>query len=201
MAILFILMLLVTLLMSGFQTIFAYYMGGRFGLYDAPSPMPLLNGSITLTGPTAMAVLFTIMGIVGVLCQGVLVGYLISKIGESRTVMTGMVVSAAGFILINLSGELVTIMLSSSLIAVGVGLATPCLNSLASKATDEEHQGSTLGVLGSYGALGRIVGAPINGFAFDVNVDLPYLISGLLSAAGALAVYFAIKGKRLRKRV
>jgi multidrug resistance protein len=199
MAILFILMLLVTLLMSGFQTIFAYYMGGRFGLYDAPSPMPLLNGSITLTGPTAMAVLFTIMGIVGVLCQGVLVGYLISKIGESRTVMTGMVVSAAGFILINLSGELVTIMLSSSLIAVGVGLATPCLNSLASKATDEEHQGSTLGVLGSYGALGRIVGAPINGFAFDVNVDLPYLISSLLSAAGALAIYLTIKRIRLRR--
>jgi hypothetical protein len=56
-------------------------------------------------------------------------------------------------------------------------------------------------VLGSYGALGRIVGAPINGFAFDVNVDLPYLISGLLSAAGALSVYFAIKGKGLRKRI
>lgn len=200
-AILFILMLLVTLLMSGFQTIFAYYMGGRFSLYDAPAQMPLLNGSITLTGPTAMAVLFTVMGIVGVLCQGVLVGFLIGRIGEGRTILTGMVISAAGFLLINISWELLTIMLSSSLIAIGVGLATPCLNSLASKATDEEHQGAALGVLGSYGALGRIVGAPINGFAFDVNVDLPYLISGLLSAAGALAVYFAIKGKRLRKRI
>jgi multidrug resistance protein len=200
-AILFIVMLLVTFLMSGFQTIFAYYMGGRFGLYDAPSPMPLLNGSITLTGPAAMAILFTVMGIVGVLCQGLLVGFMIGRIGEGRTVLAGLAVSAAGFFLINLSGELLTIMLSSSLIAIGIGLATPCLNSLASKATDEEHQGAVLGVLGAYGALGRIGGAPLGGFAFDLNVDLPYLISGLLSAAGALAMFLALKRIRLRPAV
>ncbi|BAI62451.1 MFS transporter [Methanocella paludicola SANAE] len=199
--ILFVMMLLVAFLMSGFQTIFAYYMGGRFSLYDAPSQMPLLNGSITLTGPTAMAVLFTVMGVVGVLCQGVLVGVLIARIGEARTVLAGMAVSAAGFLLINVSWELLTIMLSSSLIAIGVGLATPCLNSLASKATDEEHQGAVLGVLGSYGAMGRIVGPPLSGFGFDINVDLPYFTSALLSAAGALVLYVAIKRKGIRRKV
>ncbi len=199
-AILFVVMLLVTFLMSGFQTIFAYYMGGRFNLYDAPAQMPLLNGSITLTGPTAMAVLFTVMGVVGVLCQGVLVGLLIARIGEARTVLAGMAISAAGFLLINASWELLTIMLSSSLIAIGVGLATPCLNSLASKATDEEHQGAVLGVLGSYGAMGRIAGPPLSGFGFDLNVDLPYFISALLSAAGALILYAAIKKKGSRRK-
>lgn len=199
-AILFIMMLLAAFLISGFQTIYAYYMGGRFGLYDSPSPMPLLWGSITLTGPTAMAVLFTVMGVVGVLCQGILVGFMIGRIGEARTILAGMIVFAAGFLLINLSGELLTIMLSSSLIAIGSGLATPCLNSLTSRATDEEHQGAVLGVLGSYGAMGRIIGPPLNGFAFDINVDLPYFISALLSAAGALAIYMAIKNIRLRHR-
>ncbi len=199
-AILFVVMLLVTFLMSGFQTIFAYYMGGRFNLYDAPAQMPLLNGSITLTGPTAMAVLFTVMGVVGVLCQGVLVGLLIARIGEARTVLAGMAISAAGFLLINASWELLTIMLSSSLIAIGVGLATPCLNSLASKATDEEHQGAVLGVLGSYGAMGRIAGPPLSGFGFDLNVDLPYFISALLSAAGALILYADIKRKGSRRK-
>lgn len=192
-AVLFILMLMVTFLMSGFQTIFAYYMGGRFSLYDAPSQMPLLTGSVTLTGPTAMAVLFTVMGIAGVLCQGVLVGRMIGRIGEARTVLAGMAVSAAGFLLINISGELLTVMLSSSLISIGTGLAMPCLNSLASRSTDEEHQGSALGVLGSYGALGRIVGPPLGGLAFDINVYLPYFTSALLSAAGALAMFYAIR--------
>jgi len=199
-AILFITMLLVAFLMSGFQTIFAYYMGGRFSLYDAPAEMPLLNGSITLTGPTAMALLFTVMGVVGVLCQGMLVGVAIARIGEGRTVLAGMAVSAAGFLLINVSWELMTIMLSSSLIAIGVGLATPCLNSLASKTTDEEHQGAVLGVLGSYGAMGRIVGPPLSGFGFDLNLYLPYLISALLSAAGALALYHAKRRKVTRRR-
>ncbi|HTY89905.1 MAG TPA: MFS transporter [Methanocella sp.] len=195
-AVLFILMLLVTFLISGFQTIFAYYMGGRFGLYDAPSPMPLLSGYITLSGPAAMAILFTVMGIVGVLCQGVLVGFLIGRIGEGRTALAGMAVTAAGFLLVNLSGELLSIMLSSSLIAIGTGLATPSLNSLTSRATDEEHQGSAMGVLGSYGAMGRILGPPLGGLAFDINVELPYFISAVLSAAGALAAYLVIKKKK-----
>ena len=194
-AILFVLMLLVTFLMSGFQTIFAYYMGGRFNLYDNPAPMPLLSGTVTLTGPSAMAILFSVMGVVGVLCQGMLVGFLIGRIGEGRTVLAGMAVSAAGFLLINMSWELLTIMLSSSLIAIGTGLAMPCLNSMTSKATDEESQGAALGVLGSYGAMGRIAGPPLGGWLFDVSVSLPYFISALLAVIGALVIYQAMRKK------
>jgi len=198
-AILFALMLLVTFLMSGFQSVFAYYMGGRFGLYESPSSMPLLWGSVMLTGPTAMALLFTVMGIMGVICQGVLVGHLISRIGEGMTVLIGMLAYAAGFIMIGMSGELASIMLFSSLIAIGMGLATPSLNSMVSKATDEEHQGAMLGVLGSYGSLGRVAGPPIGGLAFDIGTGLPYALSGVLSLAGAAISYIAIKRIKIKQ--
>lgn len=186
--IMFVLTLLVALLISGFQSMFAYYMMGRFGMGDAPAPMPVLGGSAMLTGPAVVAFLFTVMGIAGVVCQGALLGRFIRSLGERRTVLAGMAISAASFFLLLLSPELASIMLAASGISVGTGLVTPCLNSLVSRHTDEEHQGATMGVLGSYGSLGRIAGPPLCGLAFDAFMGLPYALLGILSAAGAVAV-------------
>jgi DHA1 family multidrug resistance protein-like MFS transporter len=195
-AILFILMLMVTFLISGFQGMFAYYMLGRFGLGDGPSPVPILGGTLTLTGPTTVAMLFTIMGIAGVLCQGFLVVISIRRFGESKTILIGMIMTAIAFFLLIFSGELLTVLLFSSLMVVGTGLATPCLNSLVSQDTDEEHQGAALGVLGSYGAMGRIIGAPVAGLAFDANIYLPYVISGIISAMGAVSMFWVRKNRK-----
>lgn len=198
-AILFILTLIVTFLISGFQSMFAYYMMGRFGLADNPSPMPVLGMMLTLTGPAAVAILFTVMGIAGVLCQGFLVGHFISSLGERKTILIGMATSSMAFFLLIVSGELITVLLFSSLMVVGTGLATPCLNSLVSKDSDEEHQGAALGVLGSYGAMGRIVGAPVAGLAFDINIYLLYVISGIVSLLGAVSMSRAMKKLNKKK--
>jgi MFS family permease len=198
-AILFILTLVVTFLISGFQGMFAYYMMGRFGLADSPSPMPVLDTMLTLTGPEAVAILFTVMGIAGVLCQGFLVGHFIGSMGEIKTILMGMATSAVAFFLLIVSDELFTVLLFSSMMVVGTGLATPCLNSLVSKNSDEEHQGAALGVLGSYGAMGRIVGAPAAGLAFDINIYLPYVISGVVSLLGAASMSVAMKKTNKKK--
>lgn len=201
-ATIFLLMMLVTFLISGFQGIFAYYLSGRFGLQDTPSSMPVLGWPVTLTGPTAMAIMFTVIGIAGVLCQGFLVGIFIHRIGEAKTVVAGMAISAVSFFLILASKDLVTLMLFSSMMAVGTGLSTPCLNSLVSNETDEEHQGIALGVLGSYGALGRIIGPPTGGLAFDISINLPYIISGVMAGLGALAMTVAmLRKKEKRERI
>jgi MFS family permease len=84
------------------------------------------------------------------------------------------------------------------MMAVGTGLTTPCLNSLVSKATDEEHQGAAMGVLGSYGSMGRIIGPPMGGLAYDLSINLPYLISGMVSAIGAVAIL--IGAKKVQKK-
>ncbi|HEY3273291.1 MAG TPA: MFS transporter [Methanocella sp.] len=194
--VMFLLTMLVTFLISGFQGIFAYYMLGRFGMIETPSPMPLLNGSITVTGPTVMAILFTVMGIAGVLCQGVLVGRFITFFGERKTILIGMIVSSASFFLLLLAPELISLMFFASTLSVGTGLATPCINGLVSGKTAEERQGAVMGVLGSYSSLGRIAGPPAGGLAYDINIYLPYLLSGILSAAGAIAISLANRRKR-----
>jgi MFS family permease len=85
------------------------------------------------------------------------------------------------------------------MMVVGTGLATPCLNSLVSKGSDEERQGAALGVLGSYGAMGRIVGAPAAGLAFDINIYLPYVISGIVSLLGAVSMSGAMRKMKKKK--
>jgi DHA1 family multidrug resistance protein-like MFS transporter len=192
-AVLFVLMLAVTFLISGFQGMFAYFMMGRFGLGDDPAPVHVLHWDVTLTGPTAVAAMFTFMGIAGVFCQGFMVGDLIHQFGERRTVLLGMALSAVAFFLFILSGELLGVLFSSSLMVIGTGLATPCLNSLVSRETPGEYQGSSLGILGSYAAMGRIIGPPVGGLAFDLNMYLPYVISALVSAAGALWIGWSAK--------
>jgi MFS family permease len=194
--VMFILTMLVAFLISGFQGIFAYYLLGRFGMIETPSSMPVLDGAITVTGPTVMAILFTVMGIAGVLCQGVLVGRFIAFFGERKTILIGMATSSVSFFLLLLSPELISLMFFASIIAVGTGLVTPCINGLVSGKTDEERQGETMGVLGSYASLGRIAGPPAGGLAYDINLYLPYLISGILSAAGAIAVSLASRNRR-----
>ncbi|MGE5556932.1 MAG: MFS transporter [Caulobacteraceae bacterium] len=191
--ILFIVSLLISFLISSFQSTFAYYILGRFGLTEAPGIMPVLDRSMALTGPGVMAMLFTVMGIAGVLCQGFLVGESIDIFGEERTVIYGLAISSAGFLMVLLSGELVMLMFSACMIGVGTGLVTPCLNSIVSRETGEEYQGVALGVLGSYSAVGRVVGPPSSGLIYDINVDLPYVVSTLLSVAGALVMWSLAK--------
>ncbi|WP_048197979.1 MFS transporter [Methanocella arvoryzae] len=196
--ILFLLALLVTLLMSGFQSVFAYYLMGRFGVMDTPSAMPVLGTTMMVTGPTIMAIMFTVMGITGVICQGILLGMTIEMIGERHTVITGMFIAAASFFLILAATELVSLMMFSCTLALGTGLVTPCLNSLVSKRTDEEHQGAAMGVIGSYNSVGRIAGPPLGGLSFDVHMGLPFTILGLLAGMGGM-VAMAI-ALRLRKQ-
>jgi DHA1 family multidrug resistance protein-like MFS transporter len=193
--VMFILSMLVTFLISGFQSMFAYYLLGRYGMTHDLSPMPVLNGDIMVTGPTVMAVLFTVMGIAGVLCQGILVGRFISLFGERKTIFIGMATSSASFFLLLLAPELISLMFFASILSVGTGLVTPCINALVSGETGEERQGAIMGVLGSYSSLGRIAGPPAGGLAYDINIYLPYLISGILSAAGAIATSASNRNK------
>lgn len=198
--ILFVLALLVTMLISGFQGTFAYYMMGRFNVADTPSAVPVLGSTMTFTGPGIMAILFTVMGITGVICQGALLGTAIEWVGERYTVIGGLIVSSASFFLLLVAPDLVSIMIFACTLSLGTGLVIPCLNSLVSKRTDEEHQGAIMGVLGSYNSLGRIAGPPVGGLSYDLNMNLPFLILGVLSGLGAIVAIAVAMRLRIRER-
>jgi multidrug resistance protein len=182
--------------LSVYEGTFSYFIMDKFGLTENPSMIAVLNGTMQSTGPTVMAILFTVMGIVSVLCQGVLVGATIKRLGEEKTTIVGLLLAAVGLVLVLVSPELVTMIISACLIGIGSGLVNPSISSLVSRRTDSEKQGSTLGVLGSYNSLGRIVGPPAGGWVYDMNLYMPYVSSAILLVMGAVAVIFISRGKK-----
>jgi MFS family permease len=147
-----------------------------------------------MTGPGVMGIVFTFMGIIGVLCQGLLVGRAIRTIGEVKTIVIGLLIVSLGLFLLVGSVGLLSLVGFVCLIGIGSGLVNPSLNTLVSRKTDPENQGAMLGVLGSFNSFGRAIGPPAGGLLYMLNMALPYVASAIISLLAAVIFYFKAKG-------
>jgi DHA1 family tetracycline resistance protein-like MFS transporter len=176
-------------------TSFALFTMYRFG-YDA-----LHNGYI-----------FMFVGIVGVVIQGGLIGRLVKRFGELPLVIFGALLFAASLFAIPYLGPqsgLLWLLLVAGTFAAGNSLATPSLQTLASKSAGAGEQGGVLGVTQSVASLARTVGPTISAwlifsavatYGFDQklhNLSAASLFHTFWAAAAImflaflLAVYFA----------
>jgi len=109
--------------------------------------------------------IFAFVGVVGAVVQGGLIGRLVKAFGEPPLVIVGALLFTASLVLIPLTGpETGTAALLSlgALFALGNGLATPSLTSLASRSAGAGEQGGVLGVTQSVASLARVVGPLIS---------------------------------------
>ena len=126
-------------------TSFSLYTMFRFG-YDAQH-----NGYI-----------FAYVGVVSVIVQGGLIGRLVKRFGELPLVLVGAICFAASLFAVPFvgpkTGGLLGLLVGGGIFALGNSLATPALNSLASKSAGAADQGTVLGVMQSAASLARAVG-------------------------------------------
>lgn len=115
------------------------------------------------TASLVNGLLFAIVGIVGAVIQGRYIGSLTSRFGEKRLALTGAVILALFLALLHGRDAIWSIALVSIGIAVGNSLITPSLNSIASRGSDATAQGRTMGLMGSAGSVGRVVGPILSG--------------------------------------
>jgi len=104
---------------------------------------------------------FAFVGVVGALIQGGLIGRLVKAFGEPPLVIAGALLFALSLALIPLTGPGTgwpALLALGALFALGNGLATPSLTSLASKSAGAGEQGGVLGVTQSVASLARAVG-------------------------------------------
>ncbi len=109
--------------------------------------------------------LFVFVGVILVIVQGGLLGRLVKRYGERSLILSGIVLMAAGLVLLPLS-QLWLLLLSLGLLAVGQGVHNPSSLGLLSRLTDESSQGSTIGLSRSFGALARALGPAAGTFLF-----------------------------------
>ena len=158
------------------------------------------------------AFIFAFVGVIGAVVQGGLIGRLVKTFGELPLVITGALLFAASLFAIPLTGPhtgLAALLGLGAAFAVGNGLATPSLTSLASKSVGRGEQGGVLGVTQAVASLARVVGPLISAaliYSAAVNIgtdEKPHNMSdasvahtfwaaaAIMLVALLLAAYFA----------
>ena len=124
-----------------YQTTFALFGARRFG-FDA-----------THTG-----YLFSAFGAVGVVVQGGLVGPVVRRLGNRRTLVIGLIFTALGWGGSALTYSVLVFVLMLVPAAIGIGLCNATLIALVSNAADRREQGRIQGAAGALESLGRTLG-------------------------------------------
>ena len=124
-----------------YQTTFALFGARRFG-FDAAQTGYLLS----------------VFGCLGVVVQGAMVGPIVARLGERRTLALGLLFAAVGW-----GGSASTHslpMFVAMLVpgAIGIGLCNATLSSLISKSAGPHEQGRVQGAAGGLESLGRTIG-------------------------------------------
>jgi DHA1 family tetracycline resistance protein-like MFS transporter len=119
--------------------------------------------------------LFMFIGIIAVVGQGLLFGRLERSFGESRLIIAGCVMMAVALFLMPVIGPeyggLAALMAVGALLSLGNSLASPAITSLASRISNEDEQGSKLGIMQSGASLARAIAPMIGGVLLNNAVD------------------------------
>ncbi|HKV56732.1 MAG TPA: MFS transporter [Ktedonobacteraceae bacterium] len=143
-------------------------------------------------GWTAMqnGYVFTYVGFIIVIMQGGLVGQLVKRFGERGLAVGGMVMLAAGLILLTWSVNLALLLIALGILSAGEGAVTPTVSTLLSFASPGDAQGETLGLAQGIAGLGRVVGPLLAGVLFQFGgAGVPFLVGGILAALAAVLLF------------
>jgi multidrug resistance protein len=163
--------------MAGLQSNFAVFTRARFGL-----------------GPQGNALLFTFVGVIGVLVQGVLLRRVPTAGRERPIAMGGLFLMAAGFAATAFVPGVAWLYPAIGILGLGSAAAGPMLTSEVSRSVTGAEQGWVLGSMQSVASLTRIAGPLWAGLAFDhVGPGAPYWSGALWVVAGLAAASLSFR--------
>jgi MFS transporter, DHA1 family, tetracycline resistance protein len=141
----------------------------------------------------AVGIVFTAIGVCTALSQTLLVGPIIKRLGERRSILLGLSVSALTFFayaLIPQGWMVYLVIIFASLGAVD----EPAAQALLTSSVSEDEQGAVQGALTSLLSLTAVAGPLIatNVFAYFVAQDAPIYFPGAPLASGAVLIVLAL---------
>lgn len=129
------------------------------------------------------AVVFLGIGLVLVAVQGGGFGRLAGRVSAGRMYAGALVVVTIGLAVVGVSTVWPLLILGLLLLSVGQGIASPALTELVNQTAPAERRGAALGFQQSSYAIGRVLGPPLAGSAFDrVGVWSPMIAGAALTA-------------------
>ena len=131
--------------------------------------------------PRSIGFLFTYMGVIMALVQGVAIGPLTSRFGDIVVARTGVLFYLAGLALLIPATNINGVVLALTFITAGVALFIPSTSALVSKNAPDSEQGVAIGVFQAAGNLGRVITPTFSGVIFSTyGVTAPFYVAALL---------------------
>ncbi len=118
-------------------------------------------------GESQVGNVFALFGVVMLVTQGGLIGWIARTFGQVRVVAGGALVSAAGLTTIAFAFHFAPLLTGLLLLAFGLGVTQPLLSSIAAECAGSEQRGAVLGFAQSAGGVARTVGPTLSGFLFE----------------------------------
>jgi DHA1 family tetracycline resistance protein-like MFS transporter len=145
--------------------------------------------------PQVLGFTFLLTGVLGVIVQMFLVGPIVARIGERRTVLTGAAIGAMGFLWYGWAPKGGIYLLGAPIFAFS-GLMMPGLQGLMTRAVPPNQQGQLQGAMQSLQGIASIIGPLIFGevFAWSLRHEAQLHAPGLAIyvAAALLGVAFVL---------
>jgi DHA1 family multidrug resistance protein-like MFS transporter len=145
-------------------------------------------------GTSEVGVIFTVLGLVSAVGQGLLVGPLTKRFGDAMVIKGGFLFSAVTLLTVMLAGQYVPLLITIGIFSLANALLIPAITSLTSKRTTL-NQGVTMGLSNSFVSLGRIFGPTLGGLVFDLYWGLPFVTASVFMLIGFLLSLRWIKEK------
>jgi len=150
----------------------------------------------------------TVVGVLAVAYSAALVGPVVARFGERRTMLTGLFFASAGFVLYGWAGSSITFFVAVAITALWQ-LAGPTTQTLMTQLVSASEQGELQGAIASLRGIAMIIGPQMfaGTFAYFISRDhhMPgapwYLASLLLAISLAIALYVTDDKKRPEERV
>jgi multidrug resistance protein len=138
---------------------------------------------------TSTAGLFAGIGLLLAAVQSSLVHPTVRRLGEAGTLRLGLVVNAAGLLVLAAVHSWWLLVPALVALVVGQGLAMPAMTAAFAGRADVDRTGGVLGVQQSANGLARVVGPLVGGLLFEhVGVAAPYVTGAAFMAICAALV-------------
>lgn len=166
---------IVSFTLAGLEGTFAYFASDRAGI-DSKE----------------LGYMFALMGVASAFVQGGMIGKIIHKFGEKKTIKIGLILSSIGFLAITFAYHFWTLAIFLMIFGIGNGMMRPSITSLISKKAKGGH-GTALGVMDSVDSMGRVAGPPFAGTLYLYLTESPYLLGAVLTFGFFLVFHFLYK--------
>ncbi len=170
-----------------------------FGQSSIYSAFPLFANKVLHMSAEQVGIQFFYIGLIAVFIQGGLIRHLAKKYDEEKIFLTGNVLMVIGLGLLSIAVTKPLLMVFLGLMAAGVSLNVPVMNSLISQRADPKQVGKVMGTSQSISGLGRVIGPAWGGLLFVFAHYLPFIGTAVIISVIIIAGIKLVKDKNEMK--